>query len=231
MESGYRCLIVDDEKPAHEVLKAHVAQTEGLQHIASAFNGKQALQLMQSEKIDIAFLDIEMPLISGMDLLKTLNPKPAVIITTAFQEFAFEAWENDAVDYLKKPISYVKFLKAVNKAKVYCDVLARQTELQKALSFKVDGRITTVQAEDIVFISAFGNYLKVVVGDRQNPLVIYERLGNLLKQLSKNHFVQIHRSFVVNKAYISNIEKESVILKTGERLMVGRKYQVLLENR
>jgi DNA-binding LytR/AlgR family response regulator len=230
MEPHYRCLIVDDEKPAHEVLKSHLVQTDGLLFAGSAFNGKEALQRLQEGKIDIVFLDIEMPLISGMELLKSLNPKPAIIVTTAFQEFAFEAWENDAVDYLKKPISYVKFLKAVHKAKVYCQLHEKKSVSQKAISLRVEGENIQIPVEEIAFLSSFGNYLRINFGSARKPLLVYERLGNLYQKLDSN-FVQIHRSFVVNKSFISAIERDKVVLKTGDKLAVGRKYQVLLENK
>jgi two-component system, LytTR family, response regulator len=227
MEPQYRCLIVDDETPAHEVLKAHIAQTEGLNHTASAFNGKEAMHILQHEKVDIVFLDIEMPLITGMELLKSLSTKPAVIITTAFQEFAFEAWENDAVDYLKKPISYAKFLKAVNKAKLYCS-LAKHTVQPKTFSFRVDGQTVQIHVDEIMYVSSLGNYLKITTRNSKTPVVVYERLSQLLSQLDKNNFVQIHRSYVVNRAFIEKADRFQVTLKTGEQLAVGRKYQVLL---
>lgn len=228
MEPVYRCLIVDDEKPAHEVVKTHLLQTEGLQFVASAFNGKQALQLLQNEDIDIVFLDIEMPLINGMELLQALNPKPAVIITTAFQEFAFDAWQHDAVDYLKKPISYLKFLKAVNKAKIYCSQVEK-SQVKSTLTFRVDGYTKEISMESIMYFTSYGNYVKVFSVTERQPLIVYDTLANLQNQVSKSSFVQIHRSHVVNRAFITTVGKESVLLKNGDRLPVGRKYQVLLE--
>lgn len=228
MEHVYRCLIVDDEKPAHDVLMAHLRQTEGLQFVASAFNGKEALHMLQHEEIDIVFLDIEMPLVNGMELLQALSPKPAVIITTAFQEFAFDAWQNDAVDYLKKPISYVKFMKAVNKAKIYCSQ-TEKPKMRHTLQFRVDGEMREISNENIIYLSSYGNYVKVFDVTARQPIVVYDTLANVRNNLSKNDFLQIHRSYVVNKAFIASAEKDFVLLQNGERLPVGRKFQILLE--
>lgn len=228
MEYVYRCLIIDDEKPAHDVLKSHIAQAEGLQFVASVFNGKEALQLLQHQEIDIVFLDIEMPLINGMELLQALNPKPAVIITTAFQEFAFDAWQNDAVDYLKKPISYVKFVKAVSKAKVYCQH-AEKSKVKQTISLRIDGETREIKTKNIMYLAGFGNYIKVFDATARQPLIIYETLANVKKDLDKNNFLQIHRSYIVNRAFLAKREKESVVLLSGDRLPVGRKYQILLE--
>jgi len=228
MENEYSCLIVDDEKPAHEVLKAHMSQVDNLRYKASAFNGKEALLMLQSQDFDIVFLDIEMPLINGIELLQSLNPKPAVIITTAFQEFAFEAWQSDAVDYLQKPISYAKFLKAVTKAKNYCSVKDRQF-VKKSFAFRINGVMLSANSEDIIYISSLGNYLKIFTTTHKNPLLVYESLTNIQQQLSKDTFIQIHRSYIVNKVFISKIDKETLRLKNGEQLAIGRKYQILLE--
>jgi DNA-binding LytR/AlgR family response regulator len=229
MESVYRCLIVDDEKPAHDVINVHISHTKGLLFVASAFNGKEAIDLLQHGDIDIIFLDIEMPLVNGMELLQALNPKPAVIITTAFHEFAFDAWQHDAVDYLKKPISYVKFAKAVNKAVMYCSQKAKP-QLRHSFTFKINGDSRNVEIQNITYLASYGNYIKIFDYTCKQPLVVYETLANLQSELNKSNFVQIHRSFIVNRSFISKIEKEAVILKTGERLAVGRKYKVLLED-
>jgi DNA-binding LytR/AlgR family response regulator len=229
MEPHLRCLIVDDEKPAHAVIASHISKTEGLTLVSNAYNGHEALKILKAETVDILFLDIQMPLVNGLELLASLPMKPATIITTAFQEFAFDAWQHDAIDYLQKPVSYIKFMKAIDKVKVYCLQQRKTRPFKEALSFKVNGEEIALQAAQIIYFSGLGNYLKVFSHAKKSPLIVYDTLANLYNQLGQTNFVQIHRSYVVNKAFIKEIEKEIVHLTTGERLPVGRKYQILLE--
>ncbi len=230
MEPFLRCLIVDDETPAHAVIASHIEKTDGLALAANAYNGYEAIKILQSEAIDILFLDIEMPLVNGIELLASLTVKPATIITTAYQDFAFDAWQHDAVDYLKKPISYIRFIKALEKAKLYCKQHHKIELAKKTLAFKVDGKEESIHSESILYFSASGNYVKIFSTVSQKPLMVYDSLASIQRQLDETTFIQIHRSYVVNKLFIKSVDKAHVYLTNGERLPVGRKFQILLEN-
>ncbi|MFN9499813.1 MAG: LytR/AlgR family response regulator transcription factor, partial [Chryseotalea sp.] len=205
-------------------------KTDGLMLAANAYNGYEALKILQAETIDILFLDIEMPLVTGMELLASLTNKPATIVTTAYQDFAFDAWQHDAVDYLKKPVSYIRFAKAIEKAKLYCKQQNKVEWVKKILTLKVDGKEEMVSSDTIMYLSALGNYVKIFSTGSQKPMIVYDSLQNLQQQLDADNFIQIHRSHVVNKVFIKNVDKVSVFLTNGECLPLGRKFQILLEN-
>lgn len=119
MALTYRCLIIDDESPAHKALISHISKFDELEHSGSAFNGMEAIKLLNENQYDIIFLDINMPVISGVELMELQPKRPLTIVTTAYSDFALSAYQNDAIDYLLKPISLDKFSKAIEKAKTY----------------------------------------------------------------------------------------------------------------
>jgi two-component system, LytTR family, response regulator len=229
METIYRCLIVDDEKPAHEVIKSHISKLPQLQFVRSVFNGKEALDALKAEQYDIVFLDIEMPIITGMELLSALHPKPAVVLCTAYTDFAFEAFQHEAVDYVQKPISFMRFQKAVDKAIIYCMQLKTMESKITHLTIKVDGQKIELPTAEILYLNSMGNYVKVYVVNHSKPYIVYDTLGNMLDALNKKEFVQIHRSAIVNKQFIVQKTIDQVTMPNGQTLPIGRKYSVLLD--
>jgi two-component system, LytTR family, response regulator len=228
METKYRCLIVDDEKPAHEVIKSHISKLPQLQYESSVYNGKEALDILLTNQFDIVFLDIEMPIINGIELLQSIQPKPAIIMVTAYTHFAFDAYQHEAVDYLQKPISFIRFHKAIEKAVAYCQQKKKLETTITHLKIKVDGEIMQIPLAEIMYCNSMGNYVKIITTTTK-PLIVYDALSNIYDNVDKNVFVQIHRSFIVNKKYIKQSNLESVELLNGEVLPIGRKYSVLLE--
>jgi two-component system, LytTR family, response regulator len=229
METKYRCLIVDDEKPAHEVIKSHISKLPQLQYEASVYNGKEALDILQTQPFDIVFLDIEMPIVNGIELLQALQPKPAVIMVTAYTEFAFAAYQHEAVDYLQKPISYIRFHKAVEKAMFFCEQKKKIENTITHLKIKVDGEIMQIPLAEIMYCNSMGNYVKIITSSSAKPLIVYDALSNIYDSLDKNIFVQVHRSYIVNKLFIQQTNLDNIVLLNSEVLPVGRKYGVLLE--
>ncbi|MCO7723119.1 LytR/AlgR family response regulator transcription factor [Myroides odoratimimus] len=227
----YQCLIVDDEKPAHQVLLSHIKQCDDLECIGHAYSGKEALTFLQSNEVDILFLDINMPLVSGLELLEMLPIKPTTIVTTAYSEFALESYQNDAVDYLLKPIAFSKFLKAVEKAKVFCKDRKennRKSELQKVL-IKEDGFDYFIEMSDIMYVESAGNYIKIFTKSRRKSYFVYGSLVGFKTELIGDNFVQVHRSFIINKECIKERFMSKVILMNGDEVPIGRKYQILLD--
>ena len=224
----YRCLIVDDEAPAHKVLTAHILQVNELELVSSAFNGQEALTFLQNNQIDIVFLDVEMPKLSGLDLLDCLPYKPIVILTTAYNNFGFEAYQKDVLDYLLKPVSYARFLKSVNKA---LQLLSKKTELNRyaEIELKQDGVLKKINSEHIIYIESIGNYVKIFfLNDK--PLVVQQTLKYIESQLTGNYFIRIHKSFLVKKSAVVSSSKTEVILSTNKSLPLGRRYAILLES-
>ncbi|MBB1139190.1 LytTR family DNA-binding domain-containing protein [Myroides sp. WP-1] len=230
MGTKYKCLIVDDEKPAHQVLMSHISQCEDLECIGNAFSGKEALLFLQKNEVDILLLDINMPLISGLEFLDMLAVKPITIITTAYSDFALESYEKDAVDYLLKPISFGKFLKAIEKAKIFCKNRKETTEEFKdnVLRIREDGLDVAIDMDEIIFVESAGNYIKIFVENRSKSYFVYGSLVSIKTELSDD-FIQVHRSFIVNRKQIVKKELGKVTLHTHIEIPVGRKYQILIE--
>ena len=233
MELTYRCLIIDDETPAHKALASHIAKYDDLEHSGSAFNGMEALKMLNENCYDIIFLDINMPVISGVELMEMQPNRPLTIVTTAYSDFALSAYQNDAIDYLMKPISFDKFSKAIEKAKTFYSGISLKKESNakgKMLSYRVNGRITEILLDDIIYIESLGNYMKLFSSKVNLPIIIYGSLLNITAELNIADFVQIHRSYVVNTNKIKSYTSKTVTMHNGEILPVGRKFQILLDS-
>lgn len=227
----YKCLIVDDEKPAHQVLLSHIKQCEDLECVGHAYSGKEALSFLQANDVDILFLDINMPLVSGLELLGMLPIKPTTIVTTAYSDFALESYQNDAIDYLLKPISFSKFLKAVEKAKIFCKdrKISLKNSLPQSILVKEDGFDYYLDMNDIIYIESAGNYIKIFTKSRRKSYFVYGSLSGFKNELIGDNFVQIHRSFIVNKECIKEKFMSKVVLVNDDTVPIGRKYQILLD--
>lgn len=233
MEFTYRCLIIDDETPAHKALASHIAKYDDLEHSGSAFNGMEALKMLNENSYDIIFLDINMPVFSGVDLMEMQPNRPLTIITTAYSDFALSAYQNDAIDYLLKPISFEKFSKAIEKAKTYYSgiSLKKGTNAKgKILSFRINGQMEEMLLDDIIYIESLGNYMKLFSSKANLPIIIYGSLSSITAELSVPNFVQVHRSYVVNSNKIQSFASKTLTMSNGESLPVGRKYQILLDS-
>ncbi|MCV9933504.1 LytTR family DNA-binding domain-containing protein [Flavobacterium sp. LS1R47] len=231
----YRCLIIDDETPAHKALASHIAKYDDLEHSGSAFSGMEALKLLNENTYDIIFLDINMPVISGVELMELQPNRPLTIVTTAYSDFALSAYENDAIDYLLKPISIEKFTKAITKAKAYFlgKSLKKENEnnyQDKVLCYRVNGQIAKILLKDIIYIESLGNYMKLFSNKLDIPIIIYGSLSSIAKDIDSINFVQIHRSFIVNTHAIQSLTPRTLTMYNGEILPVGRKYQILVDN-
>jgi two-component system LytT family response regulator len=229
MATPYKCLIVDDEKPAHLVIKSHISHCEDLEFVASAYNGKEALNLLINNEFDFVFLDIEMPLINGIELLQTLPKRPATIITTAYSNFAFEAYQQDAVDYLLKPISFPRFLKAIEKAKYFWKSNQEQKNIKNSILLRIDGEAKEVKLEQIVYFQSIGNYVKVVFNGNQKSVVVYDTLKNIVDMTPSERFIQTHKSYIANIDYIQSVDKETLLLKGDIPIPLGRKYELMVQ--
>ena len=214
----YRCLIVDDEPIARQILEKYIAQIEALHLAGQCSNAFEALNVLHKEMIDILFLDIKMPTLSGLDLLKTLQNPPKVILTTAFSEFGVESYEYGITDYLLKPIAFERFLKAMNKI-ILPEKTANLPEKtqekiaeQEFIFFKADKKIHKLYFKEILFFEGCGNYIKVCTEQAQ-PLMVLEKFGDLEEKLPEKQFLRVHKSFIVNVAHIQQIEGNTLKIK------------------
>ena len=233
MALTYRCLIIDDETPAHKALASHISKFDDLEHSGSAFSGMEALKMLNENSYDIIFLDINMPVISGVELMELQPKRPLTIVTTAYSDFALSAYQNDAIDYLLKPISFEKFSKAIEKAKIYFsgNTLKKEDKTDcKVLSQRVNGQMTDILLTDILYIESLGNYMKLYSAKLNLPLIIYGSLSSIASEIDSNNFVQVHRSFIVNVNKIKTVTFKTLTMSNGEIIPVGRKYQILLDS-
>lgn len=233
MALTYRCLIIDDESPAHKALASHISKFDDLEHSGSAFSGMEAVKMLNENTYDIIFLDINMPVISGVELMELQPKRPLTIITTAYSDFALSAYQNDAIDYLLKPISLEKFSKAIEKAKIYYsgnNDKKENTACEKILSQRVNGQMTDMLLRDIIYIESLGNYMKLYNKKLKSPMIIYGSLSSISNEIDSADFLQVHRSFIVNTREINSVTFKSLTMSNGEIIPVGRKYQILLNN-
>jgi len=231
-----RCLIVDDEPLAIKVIQSHLEKVSEMEVVATCNNALKAFDLVHQQHIDLIFLDIHMPQLSGLDFLKTLEQPPAIIFTTAYREYALEGFELDVVDYLLKPISFPRFLRAIDKyRRMHPDsaedlegtTLPSQPEM-KYLQVRADRKAVNIRLEDILFIESLNDYIKIHTTSR--PIVTKERISRMADKLSGYGFLRIHRSYLISISKISAYSVEEV--QIGEvRLPVSRTYRQSFQDR
>jgi len=217
------CLAVDDEPPALDILKNYINAVPSLELAASCINAIDALNVLRSNRVDLMFLDIQMPQLLGTDLMRTLNNPPKVIFTTAFREFAVEGFELNAVDYLLKPISFERFLKAVNKVMdIRLPQQAEQETHDAYLYFRSDRKMHKVAMEDIIFIESLKDYIKVVT--KSKTIITKQSISSIEERLPKTLFIRIHRSFIVSLNKVQSYTPELIAIG-NEELPVSRMYR------
>jgi len=182
---------------------------------------------MIKTKVDILFLDIEMPKLSGIELMQCLPYHTPIILTTAYSNFGFEAYQNDVVDYLLKPISFPRFLKSINKV---IKIIGTEKEPVKFpdIELKYEGILKVINTKHILFIEAVGNYIKIHL-EHEKPMLVTQTMKYIGSLLPPEHFTRIHKSFIVKREAIVDIKKTEITLSNKAVLPIGRKYSVLLE--
>jgi DNA-binding LytR/AlgR family response regulator len=230
----FNCLIVDDEPIAQQILEKYILQIEALQLVGKANNAFEAVNILHQEKVDVLFLDIKMPSLSGLDMLKTLQNPLKVILTTAFSEFAVESYDYGITDYLLKPIPFERFLKAVNKILLPKNsefpvekVQEKGTSENEFIFFKADKKIHKFYFKEILFFEGSGNYVKIHTVNT-TPLMVLEKLSDLKEKLPQNQFMRVHKSFIVNKSHIKQIDGNLLKIK-DKTVTISQSYKSNLE--
>jgi DNA-binding LytR/AlgR family response regulator len=227
----YNCVVVDDEPIAREIVMTYCSHLPALKMIAACNNALEAKQVLEEINTDILFLDINMPVLTGLAFLKTLKNPPQVIFTTAYREYAVDAFDLSAADYLLKPFSLERFIVAVDKAieKLSANStvqpsshLSEPTNQNQAIFIKADGKIYKLVPDEILYAEANGNYSKIVASNYIiMPAMSFTALITMLKH---PEFVRIHRSFVINKTHIKLIEGNRVFIRSHE-IPIGTSYK------
>jgi DNA-binding LytR/AlgR family response regulator len=224
-EKSITCIVVDDEPPALEILRKYIAQVQSLKLEATFTDAIDAFNFLQQHPVELIFLDIKMPELLGTDLVRTLKRPPAVIFTTAYRKYAVEGFDLDAVDYLLKPVSFERFLKAVNKIEPASIESAPKSPAQ-FIQVRTDRNIVKVQINEILYIESLKDYIKVVT---QNASVVTKvSISAIEANLPKDQFLRIHRSFIVSLDKIESFSHELVWIAKTE-LPVGRMYRQQVE--
>jgi|SRR6185436_9592513 len=226
------CLIVEDEHLAADVIIDYIRQVPGLALRGTCENVFSAMEKLRSEKIDVIFLDINLPKVNGIEFIKTIKGKYDIILTTAYHEYAIEGFELDVTDYLLKPVEFTRFLKAVNKVfekrKEILPVTEYNSHKRKFYFFNVDKKQVKVYIDEIIYIESLKDYVRIHTKDKR--LVTKFQIGEIENLLAENNFVRIHRSFIVNADKISTYNAREV--EVGDtNLPVGRIYKETMEKR
>ncbi|MBV9962544.1 MAG: response regulator transcription factor [Parafilimonas sp.] len=226
------CLAVDDEPPALQVIEKYIAAVPVLELKASVNNAVDALSILQNNKIDLIFLDIQMPQLLGTDFMRSLINPPKVIFTTAFRKYAVDGFELDAVDYLLKPISFERFLKSVNKV-MRLNITANENELHfkspqtnavadSFIYLRADRKNIKVNFDDILFIESLKDYIKVVTKDK--TIVTKQAISSIEESLPPDLFIRTHRSFIVSLKKIESYTPDLIQIDKYE-LPISRSYR------
>ena len=229
-----RCLVVDDEPPAIKILRSYISQVKGLELVGECHNALLAHEILHSEKVDLVFLDIKMPRLTGMDFIKSLSHPPHVIFVTAYREFAAEGFELDAIDYLVKPVSFERFLRAISKVRKamgHESPVNEKKELQNNEAFvyvKVDKHMEKVLISEIMYVESWKDYVKIFF-DNGRFLLAKKSISSMESLLPQKRFIRVHRSFMVPIHKVTGYNNARVLIGNME-IPIGRLYKQQLMN-
>ncbi|SNC76181.1 two component transcriptional regulator, LytTR family [Hymenobacter gelipurpurascens] len=217
-----RCLIVDDEPLAHQVLTQFIGQTPGLILTGKCRNAIEAHEHLQQHPVDLLFLDIEMPLVSGLHFLKSLQNPPKTVLTTAYREYAYEGYELDVLDYLLKPFSYERFMKAISRLPAVQPIPAADAAEERYLLVKERQGLLKVPHRDIVYVEGCKDYVKLITATK--TYLLHQTMKEMVETLGPS-YLRVHRSFIVGTAHIKLLQPENVVLTDNTFIPIGNSYK------
>lgn len=223
-----KSVTIDDEPLALRQMSDFIQKTPFLELVAECKNAFEAMEVLKDKEVDLLFVDIQMPGLSGMDFIKSLEKHPEVIFTTAYSEFAIEGFKVDALDYLLKPIGYNDFLKAASKALNYFQTLKKAEKAKESsndfLFVKSEYRMVRIRLEDIKYIEGMREYVRIHTTSSK-PVMTLMSMKLLEEKLPPEHFMRVHRSFIVNLSQITTIERSRIIFDKEVYIPVGEQYK------
>lgn len=227
-----KCVIIDDEPLAISVIENHLKNFDHIEIVATFNNPLKAYGILEQEKVDVIFLDINMPQMTGFAFIENLNYKPLIVITTAYREYAVKSFELDVLDYLVKPIPFNRFLKTVNK--VYQHIYISNTTADKNLKqephifLKVNKKLIKINLNDILYIESLKDYIKVItnIGD----YVVHKSLSAITEELPQSNFIRVHRSYSISINKIEALEGNTIEI-ANRKIPIGRNYLKLTKER
>jgi two-component system LytT family response regulator len=223
-----KCIAIDDEPLALKQIGSYIEKTPFLELAARCQNAFEAMEILANNEIDLMFVDINMPDLSGIDFVKSLTRKPKIIFTTAYSEYAMDGFKVDAIDYILKPISYAVFLKAANKAKTWFELNHKQAETiqttKDCIFVKSEYKLIRILLDDIKYIESSNEYIQIHLLNDE-PITTLIRLKVIEEQLPKEKFMRVHRSFIVNLDKVKVIERNRIIFDHNVYIPVGDQYK------
>ncbi|MEM9824406.1 MAG: LytTR family DNA-binding domain-containing protein [Bacteroidota bacterium] len=225
------CLIVDDERPALQLLSAYLDKIPHLQLIDTCESGLEALTILQKDTIDLLLLDVQMPHLTGLELLQSLTRPPVVILTTAHREFAVEGFELDVADYLVKPFSFNRFVKAINKATKRLQPKKEKAKLtnpkeasqsERSLFIKTAHKIEQLSLEDILYLESMREYIRIHTKEKR--YLVHQTMNNMEEKLSDARFIRVHRSYLIAFDRIDSIQGNTLKIN-GQVIPIGGSYR------
>jgi len=229
-----RCLLIDDEPPALKVLESHIAQISGLEVVGCCRNAMEAMDLLHRKTVDVLFLDIKMPKVIGTEFLRSLSRPPKVIFVTAYRDYAVEGFELDAIDYLVKPVSFERFLKAIDRLKrgagqpISLEKKSYEPNPHAFVYLKADRIMHKIFVSEILYVESWKDYVRIYFTDGKYMLV-KQPLSAIENLLSQHDFLRVHRSYIVSVNKISGYTGMSIRLGTTE-IPIGRLYKQSVMN-
>lgn len=222
-----KCIIVDDEPLAIEVIESHLSKLDDVEVIATCTNALNAFEILQKESVDLIFLDIQMPKLTGIDFLKTLQHPPKVIFTTAYRDYALESYELNAIDYLLKPISFDRLLKAIGKVygqmtTITPDITSTIIENGDHIYVKADKKMVKIKLNEVLHIESLKDYVRIKTTNK--TIITHQKISQLEEKLPKNDFLRVHRSYIIATQKVDSFS--GAIIEIGEKeIPIGRNYK------
>ncbi len=231
-----KCIIIDDEPLAIEIIQDYCDKLEFIEVVGAYTNPLDAISAIKEKKVDLLFCDIQMPQISGIDFIASLDNKPLFIFTTAYSQYAVEGFELNAVDYLVKPIPYHRFIKAISRAKELLskndkpmegNVFSSTGEISESKKFifvKAEYESIKINLDDIEYVQGLKDYLKIHIKDTNKTVLTLMNFKELLDKLPANQFLRVHKSFIVNVNFIKTVQRNRIVIN-DIRIPIGESYK------
>lgn len=222
------CWIVDDEPLALELLSSYVRKTPFLKLTGKYSNAVKAMEEMQNKRIDLIFLDIQMPEVNGLEFARFIDEDTRIIFTTAFSEYALDGYKVNALDYLLKPFSYSDFLKASKKALDWYEMKEASREVKEktrnSIFVRSDYKLINILFDDILYIEGLKDYIKIFITNESKPILTLMSLKSMEEDLPGNRFIRVHRSYIVSRDKISSVDKNRIIIN-NQQIPIGETYR------
>lgn len=214
------CMVIDDEPIAHKLLEFYCGKTGFIKVLDHCFSAREGLEILERQAPDFIFMDINMPEISGIEMLNIAQKKPRIVFTTAHSQYALEGYEYNTVDYLLKPIRYERFLKAVEKVQA----IVHPNAVQLPDSIRLDSENKRIYPAEIYYVESWGNYIRLFLRQETKPLVLHKTMIAMEHLLLPYGFIRCHKKYMVNSLFVGSLMDRSCMMTDGRRIQVGISY-------